>query len=225
MHYVAVPCRVLKIARQPYYRWLADPVADAEWTQAHRANALHAPHVDDPAFGHRLLADEARKAGQGMADRTAWRICSQLGWWSAFGKKRGRNGKKPGPLAHEDLVELVLAATGPNQLWFTESPWVWWRLSILGRMMRVVAAPWKYSVGLQARASRMAMGARGGPRVRAWGIKRVADQMGVGPEALRTWVRQGEIDGGARAGATTDDASRLAPSSGRTASCVGPTRS
>ena len=27
---VTVTCRVLKIARQPYYRWLADPVTDAE---------------------------------------------------------------------------------------------------------------------------------------------------------------------------------------------------
>jgi len=27
---VAVTCRVLKIARQPYYRWLAQPVTAAE---------------------------------------------------------------------------------------------------------------------------------------------------------------------------------------------------
>ncbi|MGC4897504.1 hypothetical protein [Micromonospora sp. DT31] len=27
---VAVTCRVLNIARQPYYRWLAQPVGDAE---------------------------------------------------------------------------------------------------------------------------------------------------------------------------------------------------
>ena len=40
---VAVTSRVLKLARQPYYRWLACPVTDAEWIQAHRANGL---------FGH-----------------------------------------------------------------------------------------------------------------------------------------------------------------------------
>lgn len=37
---VAVTCRVLKLARQPYYRWLANPVTDAEYAEAHRANAL-----------------------------------------------------------------------------------------------------------------------------------------------------------------------------------------
>ena len=56
---VTVTCRVLKIARQPYYRWLADPVTDAEWVEAHRANALFEAHADDPEFGYRYLADEA----------------------------------------------------------------------------------------------------------------------------------------------------------------------
>ena len=34
---VAVTCRVLKLARQPYYRWLAAPVTDAELVEAYRA--------------------------------------------------------------------------------------------------------------------------------------------------------------------------------------------
>ncbi|MEP7736202.1 hypothetical protein ABKW28_00985 [Nocardioides sp. 31GB23] len=61
-------------------------------------------HRDDPEFGYRFLVDEARVAGEPMAERTAWRICSQRGWWSTFGKKRGKNGKKPGPPVHDDLV-------------------------------------------------------------------------------------------------------------------------
>jgi len=32
---VAVTCRVLKLARQPYYRWLACPVTDAELEEAY----------------------------------------------------------------------------------------------------------------------------------------------------------------------------------------------
>lgn len=84
-------CRVLKIARQPYYRWLAAPVTDADLVQAYRANALFNAHRDDPEFGYRFLLDEAAVAGEVMAQRTAWRICSQLGWWSVFGKpKRGQ---------------------------------------------------------------------------------------------------------------------------------------
>lgn len=34
--------------------------------------------------------------------------------------------------------------------------------------------------------------------------------MGIHPEALRTWVRQAEIDGGVRPGTTTDEAKRIA---------------
>jgi len=64
-----------------------------------------------------------------MPDRTAWRIASANGWWSAFGKKRGRNGKKPGPPVHDDLCAAidehgrtrhVFAADAPNQLWLVD---------------------------------------------------------------------------------------------------------
>ena len=128
---VAVTCRVLKLSRQPYYRWLADPITPSEVVKAYRANALFDAHKDDPEFGHRLLADEARDAGESMADRTAWRIASENGWWSAFGKKRGRNGKKSGPPVHDDLCTITDedgrtrhegAAVGPNQLWLTDIP-------------------------------------------------------------------------------------------------------
>lgn len=73
-------------------------------------------------------------------------------------------------------------------------------------MMGVMAAPWKYSVELQRRVTRMAMEARKDPESARGVIKRVADQLGVHPEALRNWVRQVEIDGGVRSGTTTDDA-------------------
>ncbi len=126
---VAVTCRVLKLARQPYYRWLLDPIAGSEVVEAYRANALFDAHHDDPEFGHRLLADEARDVGEAMADRTAWRICRDNAWWSVFGKKRGRNGKKPGPAVHDDLCTVTdengrvrheFTAEKPNQLWLTD---------------------------------------------------------------------------------------------------------
>ncbi|MGV9192751.1 IS3 family transposase [Microbacterium sp. MC2] len=126
---VTVTCRVLKLSRQPYYRWLADPITTSEVVEAYRANALFDAHRDDPEFGHRLLADEAAEAGEAMSDRTAWKIASSNGWWSAFGKKRGRNGKKPGPPVHDDLCAVTdengrvrheFTADAPNQLWLTD---------------------------------------------------------------------------------------------------------
>ncbi|MFF3933420.1 IS3 family transposase [Streptomyces hirsutus] len=118
---VAVTCRVLGLARRPYYRWLDRPVADAEMAEAYRANALFDAHRDDPEFGHRFLLDEARAAGEPMAERTAWRICRDNGWWSAFGKQRGRGkNAKAGPPVHDDRVRRNFTADGPNRLWLTD---------------------------------------------------------------------------------------------------------
>ena len=126
---VTVTCRVLKIARQPYYRWLTQPVTDAELIEAYRANALFDAHQDDPEFGYRFLLAEAQEAGEAMAERTAWRICSQLGWWSVFGKPKRGNAKKPGPPVHDDLcavvdkhgvIRHVFEADGPNELWLSD---------------------------------------------------------------------------------------------------------
>ncbi|MGX1249555.1 putative transposase [Streptomyces ambofaciens] len=118
---VAVTCRVLGLARQPYYRWLASPVTVSELAEAYRADALFDAHRDDPEFGHRFLLDEARVAGEPMAERTAWRICRDNGWWSVFGKRRG-SGKnaKAGPPVHDDLVRRDFTAAGPNRLWLTD---------------------------------------------------------------------------------------------------------
>ena len=117
---VAVACRVLKLSRQHYYRWLRQPVTGSEVTVAYRANALFDAHRDDPEFGYRFLAGEAETAGERMSERTAWRICRDHGWWSAFGKKRTKNGRRPGPPVHDDLVQRDFTATGPNQLWLTD---------------------------------------------------------------------------------------------------------
>ncbi|MEU3067285.1 IS3 family transposase [Streptomyces sp. NPDC006906] len=118
---VAVTCRVLKLARQPYYRWLASPVTDSELTEAYRADALFEAHRDDPEFGHRFLLDEARAAGESMAERTAWRICRDNRWWSAFGKRKGRGrNAKVGPPVHDDRVRRDFTSDGPNRLWLTD---------------------------------------------------------------------------------------------------------
>ena len=40
-------------------------------------------------------------------------------------------------------------------------------------------------------------------------VTRVARQLGIGPESLRHWVAQAEIDGGTRAGLTTEERARM----------------
>ncbi|GAB7191032.1 hypothetical protein NUM3379_17390 [Kineococcus sp. NUM-3379] len=117
---VALTCRVLEIARQHYYRWLLQPVTPAELEEACRAGALHDAHREDPELGYRYLHEEAAEAGQVMAERTAWRICADNGWWIAFAKRRNENGKRPGPPVHDDLVERNFTAEAPNRLWPTD---------------------------------------------------------------------------------------------------------
>jgi putative transposase len=123
---VAVSCRVLGLARQPYYRWLRSPFTDAQLDEAWLANAIFDAHVDDPEFGYRFLADEVRLAGQAVSDRVVWRICRDHAWWSRFGKPkvRGKKAKTHAP-AFDDLVRRDFTAEGPNQKWvadITEHP-------------------------------------------------------------------------------------------------------
>ena len=69
----------------------------------------------------------------------------------------------------------------------------------------------RYPPELKERAVRMVLEeveANGGNRFGV--VTRVARRLGVGEESLRGWVKQAEIDSGARPGATTDDRARIA---------------
>ncbi|MFB9321949.1 IS3 family transposase [Cryptosporangium minutisporangium] len=73
-----------------------------------------------------------------------------------------------------------------------------------------MAAPKKYPDELRERATRMAVEARRDPATATGAIRRIADQLGIHPEALRTWVKRAEIDAGDRPGTTSEDAGRIA---------------
>jgi transposase len=67
----------------------------------------------------------------------------------------------------------------------------------------------KYPPELRERAVRMVFEIfERGERLGA--IHRVAGQLGIGYESLRTWVKQAEVDGGRRPGVTTADQQRIA---------------
>ena len=74
---VTVTCRVLKLCRAHYYRWLDKPIGDRELSEAYLANTLHTAHKDDPEFGYRFLADEAEAEGHNVCERTVWRVFGQ----------------------------------------------------------------------------------------------------------------------------------------------------
>ena len=71
-------------------------------------------------------------------------------------------------------------------------------------------APRKYPDELRERATRLVVEARRDPASAVGAIRRIADQLGVHPEALRGWVKKAEIDAGQRPGTTSSDAERLA---------------
>lgn len=79
---VTVTCRVLNIARQPYYRKLTEQVTDRERADVKLANAIFDVHRDEPEFGYRFLTDEIRSGDHTASDRTVSRDCATSGWWS-----------------------------------------------------------------------------------------------------------------------------------------------
>ncbi|WP_315187303.1 transposase [Corynebacterium durum] len=67
----------------------------------------------------------------------------------------------------------------------------------------------KYPDGLRERATRMALEALAEPARAKGAIRRIGEELGVHPEALRTWVKKAQVDGGLRSGTTTDQAQRI----------------
>ena len=67
----------------------------------------------------------------------------------------------------------------------------------------------RYPPELRERAVRMVLETIQQTGERFGVITRVAEQLGIGSESLRTWVRQAEVDGGQRPGVTTAEQQRI----------------
>ena len=72
-----------------------------------------------------------------------------------------------------------------------------------------MAAQRKYPEELRERAVKMVLEIRERDGKGHGELARVGRQLGVHPEALRSWVKQAEIDGGDRPGTTTGDRHRI----------------
>ena len=68
----------------------------------------------------------------------------------------------------------------------------------------------RYPPELKERATRMFLESFDRGDQRHGAITRIAAQLDIGPESLRKWVHQAEIDRGARGGNSTQDAQRIA---------------
>ena len=72
------------------------------------------------------------------------------------------------------------------------------------------SSPRQYPPELKQRAIRMVLESIDRGEQRQGLVTRIARQLDIGPESLRRWVVQAEIDRGQRAGTTTEEAERIA---------------
>jgi transposase len=67
----------------------------------------------------------------------------------------------------------------------------------------------RYPPELRARAVHMTLERLAETGERHGSVVRVAGQLGIGPESLRRWVHQAEVDRGTRAGISTEERARM----------------
>lgn len=72
-----------------------------------------------------------------------------------------------------------------------------------------MAAPRKYPDELRERAVRLVLDVKGDAGSVSAACTRVGEQLGINTDTLRGWVKQAEIDSGARPGVSTADSARM----------------
>ncbi|MFD4759498.1 transposase [Streptomyces sp. NPDC058439] len=67
----------------------------------------------------------------------------------------------------------------------------------------------QYPKELKERAMRLVLETRAQYKTESAAIRSIGAKLGIGPEFLRNWVRQAEVDAGARTGTTTEESAQL----------------
>jgi hypothetical protein len=107
-----VGLRWKSMAHSAFGRMVASLPGGRAVERAWHANTVFDSHRDDLELGYRLMADEARRHGHRVCDRTVWRICRENQWWPASRKPTKRKGVKPGTdLSRWSAEELEAVAT------------------------------------------------------------------------------------------------------------------
>jgi putative transposase len=117
---VAVSCRVLKLHRQHYCAWLAQPLTAAELAEACLANAIFDAHCEDPSSATGCCSTSSPLPGM----RSASGRCGRSARPTSGGVCSARNAAVrracPGAPVHDDLVLRKFTAERPNELWLTD---------------------------------------------------------------------------------------------------------
>lgn len=124
---VSVCCRVMGVSRAGFYQRRAEPVTDAELTEAHRANVVFDIwKMSRHSYGMPRIRNELRLgAGEGASRTTVARLMSICGAVGIHYKRRGGCTRPGDGEIDDDLVKRAFDPEGPDRLWVmdvTEHP-------------------------------------------------------------------------------------------------------
>ena len=120
--------------------------------------------------------------------------------WKSLVKPIAEFSTSTGPSQTSPLTTRALSRGSPRHVWRL------WNLE----GCRAMAVQKKYPDELRERAVKMIFEIREREGKGHGELARVARQLGVSHETIRTWVQRAEIDGGMRPGTTTEDRQRIA---------------